>query len=330
MPFFEDVWRKSEESRADGESRGFRIPGKAIVLWVAPSANRCCLIDLDGDSPDRDERVSTALYISTPRLVVEGSRRRYIGIECRDPDLYRIFDYLIRDLGNAGPLTPAVVDTILSDYRKFWSRPNSPLSDREAAGLFGEVWFLARWLHEDLENGLCAWIGSAGTLHDFVWSDVSVEVKTSLTGVPATHRVGSLEQLQQQDGRQLLLFSLALRQDLGAGTYLEDLIDEMRRMLPDHLAPYFMDQVAGRGFRPDDQNNRRFRYVLVDGWEHLYEVRDGFPRLIGESLVGGRRPDGVGSVKYEICLGGFDSFRSPLRPGFRSSDRFGSSAALDR
>jgi hypothetical protein len=250
-------------------------------------------------------------------MELEGyDRRRYLIIQCLDNDAFRLFDYFVHDL-ESSPSALNALSAKIEDYRYFWSQPTNRLSPQEALGLFGELWFMEVWLPAHAAYALSSWTGHKPLLHDFSFTNTTIEVKATQKGLPATHKIGSLEQLQPQDGRSLLLFSLAVRQDRAAGTLLTDLIESYRdRLTPLGLSSQFDRLLAKRGFRPDDDNNPTFRYILRSGGERLYEVRAGFPRLQGGSFSGGRPPAGVGGISYEISLAGFEDYVSELCAGF--------------
>jgi len=320
MPFYDDTWEHVEAS-----SRAFPPrPGSLLLLWISPDGERHCLVPCSAEFPERSEQVARALRVSTRELELVGrGRGRYVDIQCLDSNAHRLFDYFIHDLEACSDIL-AALDTKLDDYRHFWSRPSKRFTSADAVGLFGEVWFMEEWLSADVIHGFEAWTGAELLLHDFSWSNATVEVKTTRGGLPATHKIGSLEQLTPQDGRPLFLFSLAVRQDPSAGTFLSDLLEMYRdRLVPHGLSAEFDRFISARGYRPDDPENETYRYILRDGGERLYEVRDNFPRILGASFVGGAPPGGVGGISYEITLAGYDEYISDHRLGFNSQALFG-------
>jgi hypothetical protein len=325
MPFYKDTWKKAEETLGSGRSRAFQPTADSeLFLWVSPDGSRHCLIPCGPEFPEQRERVANALAVETTQIELEGrGRARHLDIHCLDSSLHHLFDYLIHDL-DAGSDVLLDLDQKLEQYRHFWGPSSRTFTYKEAAGLFGEVLFMDAWLGSDPVHGFGAWTGGDPLLYDFSWSRATVEVKTTLAGLPATHSIGTIEQLAGQDERPLFLFSVALRQDRGAGTFLGDLLDKYRATLtPFGLESKFNRRVLERGYRPDDPENGKYRYVLLNGEGSLYEVRDRFPRLVAESFVSAKLPDGVGGVSYEISLAGCEEYRSELQPGFDARSEFG-------
>ena len=320
MPFYDELWIRSEST-----SRAYRPqPQSSVLLWVSPGGERNCLIPCGAEVPERNEQVVRALRISTKLLNLEGySVSRYLVLTCIDQSAFRLFDQFVHDLDCVSSILTEL-DSKLEEYRHFWERPYQQFTAEDAIGLFGEVWFLDRWLSVDIEHGFNAWTGQRQLLHDFTWSEATVEVKATQGGLPPTHKITSLEQLEAQDGKVLFLFSLAVRQDNVAGNLLSDLLSSYRAKLSSvDLANRFDRQIAGRGYRPDNPDNDKFRYILLDGGEQLYAVSGSFPRLLRRSFVGGTTPSGVGKVSYEITMAGFDECLSGLQPGFDACGTFG-------
>lgn len=324
---FDPIWRKSRDAALKGIPRAFAPDhGCPVLLWVSSDQVRHCLVACDERLEDRDERVASILKVATRDITLEmRGESRYLDIQCLQESGFRIFDYFIQDMISAADHSVRAVDERLREYRHFWQRPRQALSDQEAIGLFGELWFMNEWLSGPTADRLDAWAGGASSaLHDFAWSRAHVEVKASAANLPPTHTVGSLDQLESIQDKSLFLFSLTTRRDDAVGTRLQDLYADYRSALDSDPERYRLDElVANRGFRPDDPQNDRFRYVVVDNGGRLFEVRDGFPRIVRASFAAAGPPTGVGRVTYEIELSGFDEFESGYRPRIAVAEEFG-------
>ena len=327
---FDEIWEKSRASSVRGLSRAFP-PGQdcEILLWVSQDQVRHCLVPCSDSYRFDEQRVASVLRVGVRKIALETrADSRYLDIQCVDESGFRIFDYFIEDTISRPDQSVGAVESRLREYRHFWQPPSMPLSDKEAIGLFGELWFMHEWLSGPTGNRLDAWAGgTSSTLHDFSWARADVEVKASTSGVPARHTVGSLDQLDAGTEKALLLFSLATRRDDAAGTRLHDLYKNFRASLDSDDERYRLDRlVAGRHFRPDDPDNDRHRYIIVDDGGRLFEVRDGFPRIVRSSFVGGHPPSGVGAVSYELTLADCDEFESGLKRGILPEAKFGEAA----
>ncbi len=201
-----------------------------------------------------------------------------------------------------------VVDT-LTRWRWFWNPPGQPLSDREALGLFAELWFLDQWVGVDRDN-VFAWGGGEGTRHDFQWAGYSVEVKaaTQRANGAVIHSIQHLDQLEDAETGQLYLFSLVVARDRLAESSLSSLVTRCSEQLRDavDVREYFLRMVSHRGYSPADRSLETASYRIVG--EAIYEVVGEFPRLTAGSVPFGI-PTGVTDMSYKIDMAVCDNWR---------------------
>jgi hypothetical protein len=186
------------------------------------------------------------------------------------------------------------------------------MSLEAAVGLFGELWFMERWI--GLPLGLERW-APIGARHDFQWPVASVEVKTTTVQWqgPATHRVVSLDQLAAPETGQLYLFSLQILPDELASNSLAAQVDRIRSGLTTspEFSDVFMDRLAALGYSPAEADRYSQTWRIVG--EELYSIGDGFPRLTRSSFQGGL-PAGVDEVSYSLMLAACRSWLVSERP----------------
>ena len=230
----------------------------------------------------------------------------WIDIACTDSSINETFavlaGQLAADLDGASDRLRTVRST-LDAWRWFWSNRPGPLSDEDEIGLFGELWFLHRWLSR--ADSLRWWRGPLGNRHDFVSPDVSVEVKaTSLrTDGPARHQVSNLDQLDSPLTGSLLLFSvIAVRDELSANS-LAGMIDLLTTDASNRgVLPLWQQLLDAAGWHVAYADRYRSGLRVVS--EELYRVDGTFPRIIRSSFVGGHVPVGVDDIRYSIDLAG--------------------------
>lgn len=131
------------------------------------------------------------------------------------------------------------------------------LSVDKQVGLWGELWLFADIAQRtSWDDAISSWAHCRGANeeHDFVLSDVDIEVKTT-RGERRVHSVGAT-QLRPSPGRSLLLFSLQLT--MGGptdGLSLVELVTGIRDALPDRLRNAFDKGMAHAGWKPLLANN---------------------------------------------------------------------------
>lgn len=203
----------------------------------------------------------------------------------------------------------SIVTDALARWRWFWGVDASGLSESEALGLFGELWFLDQWVGTTRESVL-AWGGDDQTRHDFQWTERSVEVKATARHGDGSivHTVQHLDQLAAPESGILYLFSLRVVRDRLATntlTLLASRCEDQLKATAD-ARDIFLQKLSCRGYSPVDTSLRETRYRVLD--EQIYEVSGEFPRLEPSSFVSGL-PAGVVDVSYKIDLAGCERWR---------------------
>ena len=203
----------------------------------------------------------------------------------------------------------------LARWRAFWSVKTSGISREEALGLFGELWFLRRWLGNLNAATIRCWQATESARHDFQWAQASVEVKTAATqsAGPPVHRITSLEQLADPEQGNLFLFSLQVCNDALAANTLQNLANAITADLRDDFVALeeFNGKLAARGYSLESQFATMPLRILG---ERLYRVDATFPRIIRESFGTSGAPQGVVGVSYELDLSACDNWLLAKRP----------------
>jgi Putative PD-(D/E)XK family member, (DUF4420) len=282
-------------------------PESAVWLAVDHVGQQHLLVRVP-DQTEAPPARTKGLSVSVRRHRVPGQPDAdYIDLACVDDAAAETFAVVAADLVNdlhgieLDGRSATVSDT-LARWRWFWGDTSSRLSEKEAVGLFAELWFLDQWagaLPETVE----AWGGSDNTRHDFQWPGYSVEVKATATrGDGATiHTVQHLDQLADPETGQLYLFSMRVVRDRLAANSLAALIRRASMQLAGNplARDSFLSKVAQRGYNPADRTLRESSYRILE--ERLYEVSGSFPRLTEASFPTGV-PTGVVDVSYKIDM----------------------------
>lgn len=224
---------------------------------------------------------------------------RGIHVCCQDHALdeaFTMFCALVCIRAISGPVAQAL-SASFEEFRALFGASQIRLTP-DVVGLVGELLWLDR-LSKLAPTAACSWVGPSGSRHDFRSGQTAVEVKTSLRSASQATRVRitSLDQLVPPDGGRLFLHAVRLERAAKGEVSLRVLIDGIRRQLSHDLLEYFDNQLAEIG---------DLGKALDDAFSVLsqetFEVRDGFPRLVPESLAGGSLAAGVASVSYELLL----------------------------
>lgn len=311
----QETWEKLDKPTGDKLVARIALPAITSRLFSAKDVNgmRHLLILLDATNEEYHDRQSRGVNVSTRELSIHGKvPERYLDIACLDAGGHPILDLMGGEIAQGLAVesnSPTnVVKNVLAKWRRFWGQTSQPiLSKEEQLGLFGELWFLSKWLFPKLGAvAIRAWRGPWGSRHDFEWLDKSVEVKATTSSRGRIHSIHGLSQLTYPETGPLYLFSVCLREENGAEFSLPKLIDQCGSFLCEAAEEMalFENALVHLGYSPffeDDYS--KLKLCIVE--EVLFCVKEDFPRLTENIFIGGV-PQGVENVNYEINLNTFN------------------------
>jgi hypothetical protein len=288
---------------------------RPLYLALDSQGRRHLMVQVaDGTTPvaARDTR---SLEVSTARFQVgENPEALFVDIVCTDSSQHHTFSAITQDLirsvsQGAGPATDSILSA-LARWRSFWTVKPGGMSRESANGLFGELWFLRRWLGPASASLVGRWQVTDSARHDFQWASASVEVKTATSqsaGAPI-HRIGSIEQLGDPEQGQLYLFSLQVCDDALAANTLHSLVASLVADLQSDAPALseFRDKLASRGYSPAD-GQAPARSLRILG-ERLYRVDPAFPRLTRSNFEPAGLPVGIVGIEYLVDLSACDEW----------------------
>lgn len=308
-------WDLLEDQPPSGERLTVRtaMPGRSdeILIAVDAARGRHVLVTIPPDEPcELAERTSRGIAVQTVEMNVGGGHAEvFVEIACLESQGHAALDIIVMELVDALEAGASIgrvrlVQNVLAKWRRFWSGVSQGvLSTEQQLGLFGEVWFLSRWLSPSVgvAKAVQMWRGPTGARNDFEAHGLGIEVKT--TGrIDAAHVIHGLEQLLEPLGGTLLLFSLSVRDEASGTETLPRVVEEMRGRLADddNALSQFDTNLYAAGY--DDRLASEYaKLVLRIRDEGLYRVIEGFPRLVPSSMASGL-PPGVSAVTYELRL----------------------------
>lgn len=295
-----------------GQLSGIRAPGlppeSPVYIATDGVRRRQLLVAVPATSEPIRAAATRGLEVLTDDLRIGDSpARTYIQLICLHSAHHSTFTALSANIiaaVKADPTNPkAAVLRCLEKWRSFWAIDRPELTREQALGLFGELWFLYRWMGKVSVTSLARWQGPQGSRHDFQWPTASVEAKTAASGAGAApiHFIANLDQLADPEVGQLYLFSLHVSDDALAANSLPVLIERITTALSDDTdaIALFSERVAKAGYNPA-QAARYARPLRVLS-EDLYRVGDTFPRLTRASFRAGP-PSGIGNICYTLSM----------------------------
>lgn len=205
-----------------------------------------------------------------------------------------------------------LVKTILNRFEKWKSLFTKIISEglllEEQRGLFGELYFLRKFLQSNSNNYqyvLNAWIGTAGEVRDFQMNNWAVEVKTTHGNNHQKVQISSERQLDITHLDKLFLYHLSLEKVQESGDTLNQIIASINNIL-------VTDTIALNRFKSKLYEAGYFdqHFALYESHGYLirqdafYIVENDFPRIQENEIR-----SGVGDVKYSIILSQCEEYK---------------------
>lgn len=174
------------------------------------------------------------------------------------------------------------------------------LTPEEQRGLFGELYFLRKYLqvNSNFLEVVNTWIGTEKQVRDFQSGTWAVEVKTTHGNNHQKVHISSERQLDITNLDNLFLYHISLEQMQNSGETLNDIVDSVIAILE-------TDELAANKFKSKIYEVGYFELQrsLYDGKGYFirqdvfYKVENDFPRIQENEIR-----VGVGDVKYSIIL----------------------------
>lgn len=188
-------------------------------------------------------------------------------------------------------------------WQDFMKKKKRPLSKEEELGLFGEITFLQMLFELGLPPILTVkyWVGIKRGLHDFIFPEGAIEVKSTIASNGFRAKIFSLDQLDSQELRYLYLCGLKFTIE-PKGKDLPYLIAEIQNYLKNDVNSLmiFNSCILLAGFKIEDRKLYHRTFNLVESL--CWDVNDKFPKLT-RTMV----PDNLITARYDIELGNIET-----------------------
>ncbi len=199
---------------------------------------------------------------------------------------------------------PKIINLILNRLSKwenlFDSIGQQGLSNEAQRGLYGELYFLRKFLISASDNYSClkTWTGPSQTIQDFQNNNWALEVKTTHGNNHQKIHISSERQLDDSIIPELYLFHISLDVRANFGETLNDIVFSITEFLLDdnNALSLFNIKLHEAGYFDIHRS-----FYSVSGYsirqENIFAIKDKFPRIRETELL-----PGVGDVKYSIII----------------------------
>lgn len=234
------------------------------------------------------------------------------GEEIFERVLQNLVDHILVE--EESPLYTVIYE-VLDRWHNFFKRKRDfKLNLEEEMGLFGELYYINKWLEKFPHEPpliIKDWKGPLKNRIDFVGKHSGVEIKTVAPKIRDEIKISNEKQLELNPvTSKLFLYVLKIEVNDSIGKSLQNIIEVIEEQLIERapsLAVKFKDLLLEVGVMSEEYNEH---YFFVHE-EIAYNANKEFPKLTSESL-----PLGITNVSYSIDLSHCNSFKVSLEEVF--------------
>ena len=290
-------------------------PTRWDLFWAIDSERNPLLMLEHAQGLVRPRRLPKLRGLHVDKLQAETSTRERILIRLVEREQRDIFLRFCRDIVDSTNLATTEDQAVERFLARTWrwhrllqGGHDNRLGDEAQKGLIGELLVLERHLFPVLgaADAVRCWTGPLDSPRDFEVSRIHVEAKARGPAVPRV-TISSEFQLDSSDADTLFLHvtevAIATEGTPGART-LTEIAKRAHSTISGNdvlAAEVFEEGLAAVGFDWTHDYSDKLWFVSA---ESLYEVREGFPRIIPAMFA-----TGVGHVRYALSLAECEPFR---------------------
>lgn len=312
----QEIWIQIRQNRSDPDAisaRPLSVSGLQptdVLLCITQDGNPGLLLRSPGGRSPLPKPGCGRLVVKREQLQREGSQPDdYIKIECLEAGLETPFALLasqvLSHLASGATPSKACMDAVV-EFRRLLSRNGGLLpSEDEILGLIGELLLIKKLVKTNpvLWKG---WNGPLGSARDYSWGTVDIEAKASRLAGDSRLTVNGLDQLEADDGRELLIHHSVLTENPTGQIDVPGLADEIRGLISDPEA--FDTQLVNAGYISEQKELWLEHRFTLHG-STVYRVCDDFPRIRRRDFPDGSLPAGVSKLRYDVLLSNCSDFR---------------------
>jgi hypothetical protein len=280
-----------------------------VLLCITQDGNPGILLRNSGSNAPLPKPGCGRLVVKREQLFKEGLQADdYIKIECLDASLETPFALLasqvIEHLALGATPSKACMEAVL-DFRRLLSRNGGLLpTEEEIIGLAGELILLRKLvnINQSLWQG---WNGPLGSARDYSWGKTDIEAKASRMAGDSRLTVNGLDQLEPEEGRELLIHHSVLTDNPTGPIHIPLLVDEIREQVSDLEA--FDERLVAAGYL-NEQRELWLEHRFTLHGSTIYRVCNDFPRIRKSDFPDGTLPAGISKLRYDILLSNCSGF----------------------
>lgn len=231
--------------------------------------------------------------------------------------LQNIVDHILVD--EEIPLYTSLYEVLDRWHNFFKKKWEAKLSEEEEAGLFGELYYINKWLEtfpSDPPLIINDWKGPLKFRIDFLIKKSGIEIKTLSPKIKDEVKISSEKQLELNPViNELFLYVLKIEKNDTVGSTLGNLAKNIEEKLikkAPSLAVKFRETLLLNNIKAEEYNST---YYFIHE-ELAYEVREGFPRIESKQFN-----KALSRISYSLDLSHCEDFRVEVEDVFRLNKR---------
>lgn len=285
------------------EIENIKITAGQILIGLDALGHRHLLIPVDPGTRIIEDRRSNGVQITSHPLLDRNKLRLFVDLVCLKPHLHELFSIIIGEvlelLKSDDSRPDLTCRKVLDQWRELLEREFvGQVRIEKLVGLFGELWHLREVVRCD-PNAVYCWTGPRGRRHDLSTNRVALEVKASLSSQGRFFEIHGHEQLEPPINGRLYLAAMKLVQVPASGESLQEIVESIVILGGDRNTLLALLIQTGIG-NNELNRSKNIRFSVVEN--RVYEVGEGFPRIISASFTYGSLPSGVVKLTYQIDL----------------------------
>ncbi|CAI4153737.1 PD-(D/E)XK motif protein [Alteromonas macleodii] len=307
-------WAQLNSALLEGEGlKTLRLSEHCILeLFLAIDKDKCRYLILhlpDNFQPSID-------ILENENIVLTYSRaQQLIAIKLIDIGFDDLFDDLIVSMFNAISKESSIeiaskrmIENFVKWNQFFRKLEKKVYSEKTILGIWGELFTLKKLVEKkskatEVDKVLEAWTGPLDSVHDFTFSDKSIEVKSKLTTQNSVN-IASEFQLDLGAVESLELCIVNVEKDVN-GLTIEDLYSKIKKTILEKSADLSLFIARLIALKLDERNLKRYDNYSYKASKVTYYncLNEKFPKIVRSRL-----DDEIFSVKYKLdvsCLNEF-------------------------